>query len=106
QIDASFRHTKDDGSRDEQLRLGAGIVFSFWRAFGERDISGLLNETMKLFVRYCVLVHPEAVDSDFVKGLFFGVELVGSHLKCSTGNPNHTGMWRGLWGAGGGVNLR
>ena len=67
--DRGLGRGEHDGTRDEHLRVGAGVLFGGGLAFGDGDVAGGPDELIELGVGDLGQVHPEAGDADAVGGL-------------------------------------
>src|SRR5262245_54153311 len=89
QIYPLARLVETDAAEHDQLGSSAGPLLSFWRALGGCHVLGCLDELAKLFVGHRVPIHPKTIDCHFMRRCFFGIVLVGSHEKRTTGDPDH-----------------
>jgi hypothetical protein len=89
QIYRAFRPGKNHGARNEVFNRGARKIRWIERALGHGQVAGLGDEAGELFVRNCVAIDPEAVNSYFMDGTLFNVELVRTHAKRPARNPDH-----------------
>ena len=89
QIYLAFRPGKNHGARNEVFNRGARKIRWIERALGHSQVAGLSDEAGELFVGDRVTIDPEAVNSYFMDGTLFNVELVRTHAKRPARNPDH-----------------
>ena len=80
---------EDQRTGNQVFRWSPRIIGWIQCAFSNRDVAGRIDEARKLFVDDDVPIHPEAIDSDFVDRAFLGIEIVRTHEKRPTRNPQH-----------------
>jgi hypothetical protein len=78
-------------SRDEELRVGVGILLGVERALRERRVLRLPHEAPEPRSGDWRLVHPEAADRDPVHGALLGIEVLGAHRERTARDPAHAG---------------
>src|SRR5262245_11689539 len=89
QIDRAFSLPKNHGARNEVFNRGARKIRWIERALGHGQVAGLSDEAGELFVGDRVTIDPKAVNSYFMDGMLFNVELFRTHAKRPTRNPDH-----------------
>src|ERR1700758_3438256 len=88
QIDRAFCLVKNHGARNEVFNRGARKIRWIERALGHGQVASLSKEACELFVGDRVAIDPEAVNSYFMHGTLFRVELFRTHAKRPAGNPD------------------
>jgi hypothetical protein len=89
QIDRAFCPVKNHGARNEVFNRGARKIRWIERALGHGQVAGLSDEAGELFVSDRIAIDPEAVNSYFMDGTLFNVELFRTHAKRPARNPDH-----------------
>jgi len=76
--------SEDQGAGDQQRWIRVGVIGGVRGLLGKCHVSGGLHEPTELRHRHRMLVHPEPVDRNPMRGGFLRVEVVGSHEERPT----------------------
>jgi hypothetical protein len=89
QIDRATGRAEHQCPRDQQVRVGVGVVGRVGRPLGHGHVPGGLDEAAELGVGHRVPVDPEPVHLHLMDGPLLGVEVLGAHQEHPPRHPHH-----------------